>query len=656
MWKTAGSRFGLKRRRRPHPRGAGLCRPAAPPRGRDQPPHTRTRPSPHRPHHHRRPPTPPHGLRGCQPLPTRQPLNTRGRADLRVRLEGVPDRLQLLPDLTVETGLQLGLRGVPLTGPRRRDRVDQRQPPVDEPGERLQNGRDDRRTTRRPQRHHGPVVPVQHDRRRDRRPRPLARPRQVRVVHGRVRRGEGEVRQLVVEDEPPPGDGDPAATGLLDGEGVGDDVAPLVGHRQMRGAVALVRRRSRLAPRAAARGVARVPRRHGTREHRVVLDEALARVREPLRQQFLGRHVLEGGVAHPAPAVGEGDPARLDEAVQVLRLARPGQVGPLQDVERLTDGRTAGGGRRHGVDAEAAVRGLGGRLEPGAVGGQVLRGQVAGAGVPARGGIDRRLVDGVDDVPAEPAAVDRVDALVPQLRVCAGEIGVLEGGADDGEPSARQEQVGGVREVAEAGLVGRRLGAEGLVDGETVARQPLGRLQNTRERLAAPLVECRLPGGGRARRADAQAAADGVGEGEGLAVLGEQVLVGAQRGGLAAVDGAYRAGLGVVVHEVAASTDAGGVGLGDAERGGRGDGGVDGVAALPQDLDAGGGGVGVDARDGAPVADGQRGFLTAGALRGGWRRRRSHRHHHGGRNRQDRQIPCDRATHPHLQSKAVRAA
>ena len=88
--------------------------------------------------------------------------------------------------------------------------------------------------------------------------------------------------------------------------------------------------------------------------------------------------------------------------------------------------------------------------------------------------------------------------------------------------------------------------------------------------------------------------------------------VGASAGrGLAAVDGVHRAGLGVVVDEVAAAADARGVGLGDAERGGRGDGRVHGVAALAQHLDPGGRGVRVDARDRAAVSDGDRDLLTA---------------------------------------------
>ena len=112
---------------------------------------------------------------------------------------------------------------------------------------------------------------------------------------------------------------------------------------------------------------------------------------------------------------------------------------------------------------------------------------------------------------------------------------------------------------------------------------------------------------------DAQAAGDGVVEGERLAVLQEQPRVRGERGGLAAVDGVHLAGLRVVVDEVAAAADARGVRLGDAERRGRGDGGVHRVAALAQDLDAGGGGVRVDAGDRAAVADGERHLLRGRA-------------------------------------------
>ncbi|MGC0429689.1 hypothetical protein RKD32_006044 [Streptomyces sp. SAI-195] len=362
-----------------------------------------------------------------------------------------------------------------------------------------------------------------------------------------------------------------------------------------------------------------------------------------------------------------GSPTQRPRSANAMRLASMkrcrypalsagGEVGALQDVEGLADRGAAGGGGRDGVDVQAAVGGLRRRLELGRVGREVLGGQVAGAGVPAGVRVDGRLVDGVDDVLAEFAVVDRADALARQLPVGARQVGVLERRAHDGEFAARQEQLGGVREVAEPLLVGRGLGAEGLVDGEAVPGQALGGLQHGGERAAAPPVEGRLPGGGRARGADGQTAGDGVGEGERLAVLREELLVGGERRGLATVDGAHGAGLGVVVDEVAAAPDPRGVGLGDAERGGGGHGGVDGVAALAEHLDAGGGGVPVDAGDRAAVPDGDGGLGGRGPAPGrGWRGR-PHRHHHGGRDRQDRQIPCDRATHPHLQGKAVRAA
>ena len=156
--------------------------------------------------------------------------------------------------------------------------------------------------------------------------------------------------------KPAPRHGDAAAAGRLDGQGVGDDVAPLVGGREVRGVLALVRRRGGLARRARTRaGCARVAGRERAGQDRVVLDQAGPRVGEPLGEQLLRRYVLEGRVADPAAPVREGDPAGLDVAVQVLRLGGLREVGALQDVERLADARTAGGGGRHAVDVEAAV-------------------------------------------------------------------------------------------------------------------------------------------------------------------------------------------------------------------------------------------------------------------------------------------------------------
>ena len=71
---------------------------------------------------------------------------------------------------------------------------------------------------------------AQHDRRRDRRPRPLAGLDAVRV--GGVVLG-AEVGQLVVEQEAAARHQHPGAAGLLDGERVLHDVAPPVGDREV---------------------------------------------------------------------------------------------------------------------------------------------------------------------------------------------------------------------------------------------------------------------------------------------------------------------------------------------------------------------------------------------------------------------------------------
>ena len=216
---------------------------------------------------------------------------------------------------------------------------------------------------------------LQHDRRRDRRARPLARARQVRVVDGRVGRGEGEVGQLVVEQEAAARHGDAAAAGLLDGQGVRRRRCPTCRRPSdawcSRPRTSSGRPCRRCAQAAGSRGS---PGASGLVSTASSLIRHAARVGEPLRQQLLRRHVLEGRVADPASAVGEGDPARLDVAVQVLRLARLREVGPLQDVERLADAscrrrRTAPCRRRRGRGTTI----LRGRLALGPVGRQVLR-------------------------------------------------------------------------------------------------------------------------------------------------------------------------------------------------------------------------------------------------------------------------------------------
>jgi hypothetical protein len=79
----------------------------------------------------------------------------------------------------------------------------------------------------------------------------------------------------------------------------------------------------------------------------------------------------------------------------------------------------------------------------------------------------------------------------------------------------------------------------------------------------------------------------------------------------------HAAGPRVVVDEEAAAADAGGERLGDPERRGGRDSGIDGVAATAKDVDAGVGRVAVDSRDGASVAlrDGRLGAGGGGHAR-----------------------------------------
>src|SRR5689334_295061 len=91
------------------------------------------------PHDHGRASAPPDLLRRGQPRAVRESLDARGRADLRVDLEGVADGFEPGPRrAVVQARFELGLGGVALAGARRGDRVDQRESAVDELGQGLE--------------------------------------------------------------------------------------------------------------------------------------------------------------------------------------------------------------------------------------------------------------------------------------------------------------------------------------------------------------------------------------------------------------------------------------------------------------------------------------------------------------------------------------
>ncbi len=217
--------------------------------------------------------------------------------------------------------------------------------------------------------------------------------------------------------------------------------------------------------------------------------------------------------------------------VQVAHLARLRQVRVLQDVERLADGGAAGGGGARW--STRSGRGTTSWWAPGVRRGSrrgPSRASLPGRGLPAGGGVHGRVFDRLDDVVGDVPAVEaRRRPCAAQLGVGAGEFRVLSRVEPTTQlPPGRNSFT--VSRQAEPGLVGRGLRAEGLVHREAVAGEPLGGPQQRAEPFAAPLVQRLLPGGGGARGADAQSAGDGVGEGQRLAVLREQVGVGAASG------------------------------------------------------------------------------------------------------------------------------
>ena len=311
-------------------------------------------------------------------------------------------------------------------------------------------------------------------------------------------------------------------------------------------------------------------------------------------------------VADVRAPVGEGQRGGLEVVVQGRLRGHRGQVVALHDVQRLADGRAAGGGRRHAVHVVPAVVDLG-RLA-------VLRlvrrevGDLHGAGRHGQRGRRRlgRALHGAGDVGGQLAAVERLHALLGEQAVGLGEVRVLQLRADRGRRAAGQVDLAGRRERREARGVLGRLQVERLVDEEAAVGQLDRRLQHLAQRPGAPARQRLVPGGGSAGHADGDAARDQLGrEVVGLARLrvDERVRGHPGRRGLAAVDRLHLALLRVVEHEVAAAADARAVGLGDAQRRRRRDRGVDGVAAHPQHAQAGAGRRRVDRAHAAAEAD-----------------------------------------------------
>ncbi len=97
---------------------------------------------------------------------------------------------------------------------------------------------------------------------------------------------------------------------------------------------------------------------------------------EPGRGQLLGRYVDVRWVADVLRPVGERERGALQVVVQRVDGRLAPQIRGLEDVQRLTDGGSAGRRRRHAVHVEPAVVHLGRVLVAHPVPRQVGRGHV----------------------------------------------------------------------------------------------------------------------------------------------------------------------------------------------------------------------------------------------------------------------------------------
>jgi hypothetical protein len=156
---------------------------------------------------------------------------------------------------------------------------------------------------------------------------------------GRVVDG-GEVGQLVVEQEAAARDEHPGAAGLLDGQGVLHDVAPSVGHREVRGLDVLgvfcldARGRGGGAVTVVARDV---PRGDGRDERPRLADRAGSLGGEGVGEQVLQWYVDVRRVAEVLRPVGERQRGGLEVVVQRRAHVHGPDVVALHDVQRLPD-------------------------------------------------------------------------------------------------------------------------------------------------------------------------------------------------------------------------------------------------------------------------------------------------------------------------------
>src|SRR5690242_210871 len=172
---------------------------------------------------------------------------------------------------------------------------------------------------------------------------------------------------------------------------------------------------------------------------------------------------------------------------------------------------------------------MGGRPERSGVVLEVLQGHQTWPGYERGAGSKRQVVDRVDDVAADRAAVQGSHAVAADLGVRPGEVRVAQARADDRKLTVRKEQVARRGELCEAVLVLPRDLPEGVVDDEAAAGDSLGRAKVAGQAEAAEAIQGLLPGHQRSGNANGESARDRGRERQGFARrwVDEEVLGGA---------------------------------------------------------------------------------------------------------------------------------
>ncbi|ABA53282.1 hypothetical protein BURPS1710b_A0298 [Burkholderia pseudomallei 1710b] len=500
----------------------------------------------------------------------------------------------------------------------RADRVLQRHLEVVQVRDHLEDRREDPRAARRAD-HERDLAVLREDRRRHRRQRPLLRLDRVRVAaddaeHVGDARLRGEIVHLVVEHDARAFGDDARAEVAVDRVRVRHRVAPLVDDGEMR-RLGLLRHR-----RAEAR-------QHALRVGRLLgihLGRALGDVRGV--GQLRDGHLVEIRIAEVLRAIGEHALLDLGDQMHVLRrIERDAvEIGLAVRLHRqqLHEADAARARRRRGDHAIAVPVRLD-RLAPHrlVLDEILLRDQAAA------------LLHRCGDQVGRLAVVEILRAVVRDAREHRSELRLLEG-------RARLQAAEVLIEVRLAAELLRRVDAtlrELLVDNEAVARvTDRGRDHLLPLQLAEALLRLPHPGH-RAGHADRAIAVQAHALDD-VAVLVEiHVLRRGERRALAIVE-KVRLAAHVDGHEAAAA-DVARLRIGDGEREGDRDRGVDRVAALPEDLLGRVGAVLVGDRDGRAV---QHDALLRALRMGGRARQKTgeRRAHERGEHRRLETIRC----------------